>query len=68
MGNTHIWPHTRHFEQGTVVAQLVQGSHKLWKSWKTWKITKKNPCMEKSWNLKKPLNNHGKIMELCEII
>ena len=31
-----------------------QGSHKLWKSWKTWKITKKVPCMEKSWDLKKP--------------
>ena len=26
------------------------------------------PCMEKSWNLKKNLNNHGKTMELCEII
>ena len=28
---------------------------------------KKFHCMEKSWNLKK-LNNHGKIMEFCEII
>ena len=27
----------------------------------------KVPCMEKSWNLKN-LNNHGKIMEFCEII
>ena len=32
------------------------------------KSLKKAPCMEKSWNLKKPLNNHGKIMEFCEII
>ena len=45
----------------------LQGFHKLWKSWKTWKTTKKVPCMEKSWNLKK-LNNHGKIMEYSEII
>ena len=37
-----------------------------WKSWKTWKVTKKVPCMEKSWNLKKK-NNHGKIMEFYEI-
>ena len=29
---------------------------------------KKVPCMEKSWNLKKKLNNHGKIMGVCEII
>ena len=29
---------------------------------------KKVSCMEKSLNLKKTLNNHGKIMELCEII
>ena len=36
----------------------TQGSHKLWKEWKTWKITKKLPCMEKSWNLKK-MKNHG---------
>ena len=27
----------------------------------------KNQCMEKSWNLKK-LNNHGNVMEFCEII
>ena len=47
---------------------ILQGSHKLWKSWKTWKITKKVPCMEKSWNLKKTLNNQGKIMEFYEII
>ena len=26
------------------------------------------PCMEKSWNLKKKLNNHGIIMDFCEII
>ena len=32
---------------------VIQGFHKLWKSWKTWKSTKKVPCMEKSWNLKK---------------
>ena len=33
------------------------------------KSPKKVPCMEKSWNLKKEtLNNHGKIMEFCEII
>ena len=51
----------------SMVSCLNQGSHKLWKSWKTWKITKKVPCMEKSWNLKK-MNNHGKIMEFCEII
>ena len=39
-----------------------QGSHKLCK------ITKKVPCMEKSWNLKKKkLNNHGKTMEFYEI-
>ena len=41
-----------------------QGSHKLWKSWKTWKITKKVPCMEKSWNLKNPWyswKNHGNL-------
>ena len=31
---------------------VFEGSHKLWKSWKTWKITKKVPCMEKSWSLK----------------
>ena len=31
-------------------------------------ITKKKvPCMKKSWNLKKKLNNHGKIMEFCEL-
>ena len=29
---------------------------------------KKVPCMEKSWNLKKKLINHGIIMEFCEII
>ena len=29
---------------------------------------KKVPCMEKSCNLKKTLNNHGQIMEFCEII
>ena len=28
----------------------------------------KLPCMEISWNLKKKNNNHGKIMEFCEII
>ena len=27
----------------------------------------KVPCMETSWNLKKT-NNHGKIMEFCDII
>ena len=34
------------------------------------KAQKKVPCMEKSWNLKKKKinNNHGKIMEFCEII
>ena len=32
------------------------------------KSQKKVPCMEKSWNLKKNLKNHGKIMEFCEII
>ena len=37
-----------------IVRYFIQGSHKLWKAWKTWKITKKVPCMEKSWNLKKP--------------
>ena len=31
------------------------------------KSLKKVPCMKKSWNLKK-LNNHGKIMEFCEIV
>ena len=31
------------------------------------KSHKKAPCMEKSWNLKKKLNNLGKIMEFCEI-
>ena len=46
----------------------VQGSHKLWKSWKTWNITKKVPCMEESWNLKKKMNYHGKIMEFCEVL
>ena len=35
------------------ICGAIQGSHELWKSWKTWKITKKVPCMEKSWNLKK---------------
>ena len=29
---------------------------------------KKVPCMEKSWNLKKKMNNPGKIMEFCEIV
>ena len=30
---------------------------------KSWKITKKVPCLEKAWNLKKhTLNNHGNIM------
>ena len=29
---------------------------------------KKVPCMKKSWNLEKSQNNHGKIMEFCEII
>ena len=29
---------------------------------------KKVSCLEKSWDLKKTLNNHGKIMEVCEII
>ena len=53
--------------QGLVmISSGVQGSHKLWKSWKTWKITKKVPCMEKSGNLIKKLNNHGKVMEFCE--
>ena len=32
------------------------------------KSLKKVPCMEKSWNLKKTLNNHGEILEFCEII
>ena len=27
---------------------------------------KKVPCIEKSWNLEKKLNNHGKIMELTK--
>ena len=31
------------------------------------KSQKKVTCMEKSWNLKN-LNNHGKIMDFCEII
>ena len=52
----------------STVFQMNQGSHKHWKSWKTWKITKKVPCMEKSWNLKKKLNNQGKIMEFYDII
>ena len=41
-----------------------QGSHKLLKSWTTWKIIKTVPCMEKPWNLKKKLNNHGKNHEI----
>ena len=32
------------------------------------KSPKKVPCMEKSWNLKKELINHGKVMGFCEII
>ena len=32
------------------------------------KSLKQVPCVEKSWNLKKSLNNHGKIMEICEIM
>ena len=32
------------------------------------KSRQKVPCMEKSWNLKKKLINHGKIMEFCDII
>ena len=32
------------------------------------KSLKKVPCMKKLWNLKKTLNNHGKIREFCEII
>ena len=44
-----------------------QGSHKLWKSWKTWKVTKKS-MHGKNMEFEKNLNNHGKIMEFCEII
>ena len=32
------------------------------------KSPKKVPCMEKTWNLKKKLNNHRQIMEFYEII
>ena len=46
----------------------LQGSHKLWKSWKTWKVTKKSSRHVKIMAFKKNLNNHGKIMEFCEII
>ena len=42
----------------TTLNDRLQGSQKLWKSWK---ITKKVSCMEKSWKMKKNLNNnHGK--------
>ena len=41
-----------------------QGFHKLWKSWK---ITK-NSVYWKIMEYEKNLNNHGKIMEFCEII
>ena len=46
---------------------ISQGSHKLWKSFKTWKITKKSSMHGKIMELKN-LNNHGKVMEFCEII
>ena len=42
------------FATNLINSIIQQGSHKLWKSWKTRKITKKVPCMEKSWNLNKP--------------
>ena len=45
-----------------------QGSHKLWKSWKTWKITPKSSMHGKTMEFEKTLNNHGKIIEFCEII
>ena len=45
-----------------------QGSHKLWKSWKTWKVNKKSSMRGKIMEFEKNLNNHGKIMEFCEII
>ena len=50
-----------------VCTGYAQCFHKLWKSWKTWKITKINFMHGKIMELKK-LNNHGKIMEFCEII
>ena len=50
-------------KKNIVMVYKDQGPHKLWK------ITKKSSIHGKSWNLKKKiLNNHGKIMEFCEII
>ena len=46
----------------------LQGSHKLWKSWKIWKNHEKKFHAWKNHGIWKNLNNHGKIMEFCEII
>ena len=43
---------------------MLQGSHKLFG--KPGKSPNKVPYIEKSWNLKKNWNNHGKFMEFCE--
>ena len=48
--------------------EIVQGSHKLWKSWKTWKITKKSSIHVNIMEFEKDLKNHGKIINFCEII
>ena len=47
---------------------MLQGSQKPRKSWKTLKITKKSSMHGKIMVFENTLNNHGKIMEFCEII
>ena len=50
-------------QNGQIRVPTSSGNHG-----KPGKSQKEVPCMEKSRNLKKTLNNHGKIMEFYEII
>ena len=53
-------------ESACKLINIIQGSHKLWKSWN---ITKKSSMHEKIMEFEKnTLNNHREIMEFCEII
>ena len=56
-----------HFEL-SVHSIIINVSRVLMSSGNHGKSGKNVPCMQKSWNLIKTLNNHGKIMEFCEII
>ena len=55
------------YRAGSKSIQLVPGFPQVLEIMENLENHKKVPCLKRSWNLKK-MNNHGKIMEFCEII